>query len=619
MNIYDISIENFRGIRSVDKIKCGRLNTIVGKNDSGKSCLIKALDAFFNKKFLKEDFNLYKAETENTSITIRFTPSVELHPLLLDEEGKFSVTKKFSFNKSGKLDIEVLYTCHDINHEKIGNCFGLKEDALNSFLGTELKVEFKKSGRTITNFSKIQQIFELTESFGRIEKTHTADLLFKNIEAIYPEFKFPTFSIFDAEFNLDINHTDFQKQFKTLVNNSLERNKELTSKIEHEVATDLSNEFRQIRGFMQKNVPDLESINPTVNCSWNSLVKFDLSLKFQNEEKSIPLSHKRTGFKRLLMVAYFEYLASKTADDNQIFAVEEPETYLHPSLQGDLLKSILTISNSSQFFITTHSPIFAGATSSSNIIIVKKDNFTTNFFKYHDEDSTIKSVINELGVRPDYNLLKSAKFLIFVEGYSDIHFLQSYAKTVLGKDLEVDNIICVIGGGSALSNYTDLDLFKKLSNGQSDKYAVFIDGDNGDVSKSKANQKIKHHCENDGAIFFQLSRRDIENYCHPERIKAVYIDEIYSKEGDLSRNPIIQQYSSSSIEFSSDEVEVDKYLDSLGFKSFKDGNNVKVFKSMTKEQWENMDDRGELSNFLAAVYERLDQQLLTALTDFQSN
>jgi putative ATP-dependent endonuclease of OLD family len=50
MTIKDISIKNFRGIELLERLPCGKINSYTGKNDSGKSSILKALDAFFNKK-----------------------------------------------------------------------------------------------------------------------------------------------------------------------------------------------------------------------------------------------------------------------------------------------------------------------------------------------------------------------------------------------------------------------------------------------------------------------------------------------------------------------------------------------------------------------------------------
>lgn len=607
MQIQDITIRNFRGIKLLENLSCGSLNTIVGKNDAGKSCIIKALDAFFNKNFNQTDIFLGKKDEEFTEINLRFKPDFDINSLALDKDGLINITKRFFYSKSGRLQVEEYYTCEDVNHENISNCFGAKESTLNSYLGKELNLEYKKSGRTITNLSKIEKIDSETRELGRTEKTHRAEDFIKNLNNQYEEFELPNFSIFDAEYNLDVGSTDFQKQFKYLITESLTKNKELTEQIEGEVTADLTSEFEAITTLMQKNVSEIEKIQPRVKCKWHNLVTFDLDLKFKNEKFNIPIANKGTGFKRLLMVAYFEYLASKATNRNQIFALEEPETYLHPSLQNDLLNSILKISESSQFFLTTHSPIFAGATKDSNILIVRKENSISKYFNYQNESDIIQSVIEELGVQPDFNLLKSARFVVFVEGKGDVHFITNFANTVLGKNLEEDGIIVTIGGGSSLKNYADLDLFKKLSNGQSDRYSVLLDGDNGDVIKEKEKEKIRKHCEKDGAIYLRLSKRDIENYCHIGRIRQCYIDDVYEREGKMSRNPQIERYRKEEIIFDSDDLDVGQYLHDKGFLKFKDIMNIKVFENMTKEEWQEMDEKNELTDFINNIYKRLEE------------
>ena len=351
----------------------------------------------------------------------------------------------------------------------------------------------------------------------------------------------------------------------------------------------MANEFEEIRKYMTKNVSGIKKLNPTTEFNWSkSLKKFDLSLEFEGQNFDVPISHKGTGFKRLLMVAYFEYLASKKNMSNQIFAIEEPETYLHPSAQEDLLNSIIRISENSQFFLTTHSPVFAGSTDGKNSILVTKDKAGISHYA-REEEHIIEQIIKELGIRPDYNLLKWIKYLIFVEGKDDIQFLNYYAKTVLGKDLQKDQILCVIGGGSSLKNYADLDLFKKLKG--NNLYSVMIDGDDKENSKEKWGKRIKSRCDNDKADFRKLTKREIENYCNPKAIcrkcSSLKVEDI--KIGN--------------------DTDVHKHLKELGLvQNFKNGLNVEVFGDMTKEEWEEMDKEGELKQFIDAVYSKIQKE-----------
>jgi len=598
MYIKFITIRNYRGIERLEKLEISNLNTFVGKNDSGKSIVLRALECFLNtKKFDIKDVFKGKKDEESTSIEISFSPSVEVDNLALDSNNLITIKKDFS-TVNGKVIPSEYYLCYDFTEEKYQDLWNKKEQDLNNII-SDLGEEPKKSGRGKKNVIRIEQIKEILKGKDRKDTYHELADFIKNIEKTYA-IKLPEYSFFDAEQDLDVQATNFQSQFKPIITNYFENSKDKTSDIEKGLKVELANEFEEIRKYMMKNVSSIKKLNPTTDFDWSrSLKKFDLNLEFEGESFDVPISHKGTGFKRLLMVAYLEYLASKKNVQNQIFSIEEPETYLHPSAQEDLLNSIIKISDNAQFFLTTHSPIFAGATGGENSILVTKDSNGISHYKKGDQD-IIDQIIKELGIKPDYNLLKETKYLIFVEGRDDIYFLNSYAKTVLGKNLETDNILCVIGGGGSLKNYADLDLFKKLKG--NNLYSVIVDGDDSKNGKEKWCKRIKSKCDSDGANFKKLTKREIENYCHSGRIKECIIAKIKEKEGENSKNPKIEEIKSLKIKID-ENMDVEKYLDEIGsIKNFKNGLNIEVFNCMTKEEWEETDNKKEIKDFIEKIY-----------------
>ncbi len=572
MRIFDITIRNFRGIKNVEKIKCGSINTIVGRNDAGKSTLIKGLNTFFNEKIKPEDIFQGKSEDESTEILIRFDTIPTVNDLALDADGKIAISKVFYFDKNGRAKVETYYICNDIVHPTVKNCWGVKEDDLNKYI-TDLGAQFTRSGRGVTNLSKIERIQELTISLPRTEQRYKADEFLKNIAKQYIEVELPIFSIFEAEQNLNIGATDFQSQFKQLTVASLEKNKELTNKIEEEVTSDLKTEFDVIATFMQKNVPEIDKIEPRVNCNWGNLVKFDLDLKFKNERYSVPISNKGTGFKRLLMVAYFEYLATRQTAQHQIFAIEEPETYLHPSLQEDLLSSILTISQNSQFYITTHSPVFAGATRQSNVIVVQKIDAISNYINIENEDDLLNLVISELGIKPNYNLLNdNIRKVVFVEGSGDVKFWEC-AINKLNGSLPAD-IMFLPSGGSQVDFFVNAQLCKKINR----NFIVVLDSDKGatDYASKVANQQdLKLKVEALGGTFEMLRKREIENYYSRDAVQRVL-----GVHHTLSAGFSIQDFS----DFKTDiEGEIPPNIRSK--LKFKSKNNGLIVNEMTTEEW----------------------------------
>jgi predicted ATP-dependent endonuclease of OLD family len=602
MKIKYITIHNFRGIDKLEKLEVSSLNTFVGKNDSGKSIILRALDFFFNeKKFDNKDIFKGKPDDENTIIELSFLPSIEIDDLALDSNKLLTIRKKWILSDE-KLKITSYYLSYDFIEDTYQDLWNKKEPQLNRII-TALGEEAERSGRGKTNLLRIEQIKDSLNGAERKDIYHELGDFLKEIERTYG-ISLPVYSLFDAEEDLDIEATRFQSQFKNTITECFESVKDRTKEIKDGLETALSNEFEEIRQYMNKNVSGLRKINPKADFDWSKSWEFDLSLEFDGEDFDVPVSHKGTGFKRLLMVAYFEYRANKRDNANQIFAIEEPETYLHPSAQADLLSSIMKISENSQFFLTTHSPVFAGATDGENSILVTKDK--KGISRYSKGENIINQIITELGIIPDYNLLKNTKFLIFVEGPDDVSFLKILVKNYLDKDLEKDCIACVIGGGSSLTNYAKLSLFKEICN-NSNKYAVFVDGDNGDETKRKAKEKIRNRCCEDGALFCELSKREIENYCHPQKIKECYIEDIKQREGESSQNPIIYGINHAEI-LIDDETDVENHIKGLvgGLSKFKpNGMNIKVFESMTKEQWESVDEKSEIKNFIDKIYSRI--------------
>lgn len=584
MRIKYLTIRNFRGIDKLENLEISNLNTFVGKNDAGKSAILRALACFFDvKKFDTKDVFKGKLDDDITSIEISFEPSVEIDDLALDSKKLITLKKEFAV-VNGKIKPAEYYLSNDYTEEKYQNLWNKKEQDLNQII-SDLGEEPNKSGRGKKNIIRIEQIKTTLTSNTRADTYHELDDFLKNIEKTY-EVSLPEYSLFDAEQDLNIEATNFQSQFKPIISAYFETTKDKTAEIEKGLKKDLATEFEEIRKYMTKNVSGLKKLNPTTDFDWSkSLKKFDLNLEFEGQNFDVPISHKGTGFKRLLMVAYFEYLANKKSIKNQIFAIEEPETYLHPSAQQDLLNSIVRISEDSQFFLTTHSPVFAGATDGKNSILVTKDEFGISHYS-REEQNIIDQIINELGIRPDYNLLKEIKYLIFVEGIDDIHFLKTYARTVLNKALEDDKILCVIGGGGSLKNYADLNLFKKLKG--NNLYSVMVDGDDQSNGKGKWCERIKAKCDEDTADFKKLSKREIENYCHPQAICR--------KCTDLDISKIAIQ----------DETDVAKHLKEIGLvKNFKNDLNIEVFNEMTKEEWEQADSNNEIKGFIEAIYTKI--------------
>jgi predicted ATP-dependent endonuclease of OLD family len=272
------------------------------------------------------------------------------------------------------------------------------------------------------------------------------------------------------------------------------------------------------------------------------------------------------------MVAYFEYLAQKATKKYQIFGIEEPETFLHPELQQDLLDSIISLSEDSQFFLTTHSPVFAGATQNTNIVVVKKENELSHYYNYENEDDILNVVIRELGIRPNYNLLNdNYRKAVFVEGSGDVNFWNIAFLKIHG---EIPNEILFIPcGGDQVEFFVNASLCRKINR----KFMVILDSDRGALdyaSKLATKRELIEKVEALGGEFEILRKREIENYYSKAAMQRV-IGEGFALTNDF----IVEEFCDMKAEIKS------KILEPSGGINFKAKNNLDVFNEMTREEW----------------------------------
>ena len=120
-----------------------------------------------------------------------------------------------------------------------------------------------------------------------------------------------------------------------------------------------------------------------------------------------------TGYQSMIILsileAYVELAQKKT---EYILIIEEPEVYLHPSLQRKMIDTLLMISMNNQVIFSSHSPITVGKMERNQIKLVKREAGEATV-----SDITVSDVIRELGIRADDILVN--KGIIFVEGQDD--------------------------------------------------------------------------------------------------------------------------------------------------------------------------------------------------------
>jgi AAA15 family ATPase/GTPase len=208
-------------------------------------------------------------------------------------------------------------------------------------------------------------------------------------------------------------------------------------------------------------------------------------------------------------------MAIASFPDTKIVLLEEPESHLHPELQRRLL-SFFSEQGNKLFFITTHSNVFLDLTYVDSLFLVRRTEKGIEV-----ENVKEKAIImSELGYLSSDNM--HADILIITEGKTDIPvFEEFFKKSEMHRCYYTHDIKFLHGGG--ITNLPDFNYSALINNyGQ---VVIVVDGDDGSI---KARQKIKdivNDMHNSGLTsihYVELDGYGVENYFSIESIKNVY-------------------------------------------------------------------------------------------------
>ncbi|CAK1250626.1 Predicted ATPase [Fructobacillus evanidus] len=125
-------------------------------------------------------------------------------------------------------------------------------------------------------------------------------------------------------------------------------------------------------GFKENLSQTLSSINSTMNDQFGNVqigINFNIpdihdfiknaNFTVKENKKETNISENGNGLQRALAFSIIQVFAKQSRQNKQFplfFLLDEPELYLHPKAQDNLLNAINDLSEFDQFFITTHSP-----------------------------------------------------------------------------------------------------------------------------------------------------------------------------------------------------------------------------------------------------------------------
>lgn len=148
----------------------------------------------------------------------------------------------------------------------------------------------------------------------------------------------------------------------------------------------------------------------------------------------VPVARRGTGFQSALVLGILRYVAQKEAQagGNLLFAIEEPEAFLHPQTQRAMAKIIRDISAEAQVLVTTHSSVLVD---SFGVDRIARLSLNPHGLEHHWARPSLEAT--DIGRLNRYcsaanSELVFANAVIFVEGEGDHAVLESLLGRICG-------------------------------------------------------------------------------------------------------------------------------------------------------------------------------------------
>lgn len=534
MRVHSIRLTNFGPFRSLEEFRFGQLSTIIGRNDTGKSHIIRALQIFLNDEYItKEDiYNGARHLLGQVIIEVAFDSlpkSIELEKNiastledenLLDSNGHLRIRRTFSYDEHAPISEEKLLVVNDFSYDDFAGLFLLDRDELD-LRCKKLNVIIRARGPGATNKSKRAALrAKARENHSPIEERYLplSRSLRRSLQDLLPNFE-----LFGSNKELGTGKDDFHDYLLPildLVSNDSNIQEKETAFIEALYGS-FNKEMSKVIKILRRYTDTFINISIMPKLNLRETIGFDIYRKDENDIET-SIDNIGSGSRRLLMLALFQYLAERDNKEKgkYIFAIEEPENCLHPGLQRELAKAFSQMADKDhQIIITSHSPVFVGNSPIKDLALVTKTNGIATCIQYPSID--LDEVANQLGIEPA-DQIAGYRACIFVEGINDIVFWKTVASKLkncsrLEATFEDKRIGFILSGGDNLKHWIDIKAMQRLNR----HFAVIIDSDLKSSRDTIDNKKLiwKGKCEHDGGKFIILRKRTIENYLHPNAIR----------------------------------------------------------------------------------------------------
>ncbi len=558
-----VKIKNFLSIKDEQTIKINKdITSVIGKNESGKSTILKAINKL----------NGYGIENEEKNVELKSEESYIKGIFILDEKEIININAKYLEDNDlgfyvlpseyGNLYYQITikekenakyYSLYYLNQDKkyieisnniysmriidyiknIDKKFVLEKEQREALSKTyKLSEEDIKNciDKELVNFNFPKEVIEeLKKVSSQIEPKKWIYLL--------PEYKFTYFSSFDSILKDDVLFSELRnnQQAQNILDISGIDMKDLAaaySKSDEQSLEDLGTQCIEIVSKKFKEIFQQTDTDFKIKIRFGSAKK-NISFFTQDKtsgNKTISLSKRSDGFRWYLSLylTIYDYL-NNDSDIRYILLLDEPNLYLHPGAQKNLLFNVFKNEfKDTQIIYTTHSPYMIDSDNSYSIRIIEKDKQTLIYNssqEYAEKNMKMKDVdtITPLLTAIELDVSNSITFdsqdiLVTVEGIQDVYILKAMIEITKNEN-NFDKIKFIPGIGASKIPYLysylygmGYNVYALLDNDKAGREAIkdIVQGDNEDERIYKLfNYNLDKEIESDFLLedFFSINDR----------------------------------------------------------------------------------------------------------------
>ena len=537
MKIQKIETKNYRSLHNLT-IYPEDILALVGRNNSGKSNLIKALELFFEgsiRLINDECFYNHKPE-EPIEILItfeqlsdwereQFEPWMDEDKLVVGREIVCAGADSYTINNLAITKVpEPEWLREDIiSGEKITEWWSNKDEL--KINGVEFGVELGTTKPTVVKWKEAVKKF-LDEHRNEIpwkkERRENPKGYPGVLKGALPEFiHIP--AVRDISEEAKVGKTN---PFGQLINSVL-------VKISGEQKDAISKQLKEIEKRLNRSeegerITEIKNIEARLNKLMSELMDCDIEIEmampqlrevfgaakiYADDGTRTTIEGKGHGMQRSMIftilrayaeLAHVQKAGEKAEERTTIFAIEEPELYLHPQSQRTLMSVFREIaSGRDQVIYSTQSSIFVDISHFDHICIMRREKRDESYESYPTQLS-ISTMIEDLkarkgvdateeGIREQYShafnpMINEGFFadkVVIVEGPSEQYALPIYADA-FGYNLDRINISVVHSDGKG-----QMDRLLRVFNGFKIPTYLWFDGDKNDEDKDVRDKTLE--------------------------------------------------------------------------------------------------------------------------------